>query len=56
MRVGSYSRTCSRPRTSTPLEPDLVERKYYAPGVGVVFEETVAGGVDRVELVEFTQG
>ncbi|MGH3361477.1 MAG: hypothetical protein ACRDOM_03375 [Nocardioides sp.] len=39
---------------STSLEPGLVERKYYARGVGVVLEKTVAGGSDRVELVEFT--
>jgi hypothetical protein len=41
---------------STPLEPGLVERKYYAPGVGLVLEETVLGGTERVELVEFTEG
>ncbi len=41
---------------TTPLEPDLVERKYYAPGVGLIFEETVSGGTDRVELVSFTEG
>ena len=40
---------------STPLEPGLVERKYYARGVGLVFEETVSGGFERVELVELTQ-
>jgi hypothetical protein len=37
---------------TTPLEPALVERKYYARGVGVVFEEDVAGGSEVVELVE----
>ena len=39
---------------TTPLEPDLVERKYYARGTGVVLEETVSGGEELVELVEFT--
>ena len=38
---------------TTPLEAGLVERKYYAPGVGLVLEETVLGGTDRAELVEF---
>ncbi len=33
-----------------PLEPEVIERKYYAPGVGVIAEETVAGGDDRAEL------
>jgi hypothetical protein len=37
---------------TTPLEPGLVERKYYARGVGVIFEEDVAGGSEVVELVE----
>jgi hypothetical protein len=40
---------------TTPLEPGIVERKYYAEGVGVVFEETVAGGSERVELVDVTR-
>ena len=41
---------------TTPLEPDVVEHKYYARGVGTVLEETVAGGAERVELVSFTAG
>ncbi len=41
---------------TTPLEPDLVEQKYYARGTGLVYEETVSGGVDEVELVSFTSG
>ena len=36
---------------TTPLEPKLVEHKYYARGVGVVAEETVAGGHEQVRLV-----
>jgi hypothetical protein len=36
---------------TTPLEPGLVEWKLYARGLGVVREETVAGGEERVELV-----
>jgi hypothetical protein len=34
------------------LDPDVHERKWYAPGVGVVFEEVVAGGSGTLELVE----
>jgi hypothetical protein len=41
---------------TTPLEPGLVERKYYAPGVGLVLEETVLGGSERVELVSYGGG
>jgi hypothetical protein len=36
---------------TNPLEPEIVEHKYYAPGVGVVLEELVAGGEERMELV-----
>jgi hypothetical protein len=36
----------------TPLEPKLLERKSYAPGIGVVFEELVKGGSEVLELVE----
>jgi len=52
---GSYDGVLQTEDT-TPLEPELVERKYYARGVGVVLEETVAGGSDRVVLVSFTAG
>lgn len=40
----------------TPLEPDIVEEKYYAPGVGNVAAVSVAGEPDRLELVAFTPG
>jgi hypothetical protein len=36
----------------TPLEPKILERKYYAPGIGVVFEEIVKGGEGVLRLVE----
>jgi len=45
-----------RTEDTSPLEPDLVENKYYAPAVGVVMERTVRGGDERVELVAFTAG
>jgi hypothetical protein len=38
----------------TPLEPDVIEHKTYAPDVGVVREELVAGGDELNELVKFT--
>lgn len=40
----------------TPLEPSVVEEKYYAAGIGVVLEAVVRGGSERMELVEFTAG
>ena len=33
-----------------PLEPDVVEQKYYAPGIGVIAEDTVTGGDEKSEL------
>ena len=41
-------------RNFTPLEPDLVEEKFYARGVGPVLEITVTGGSDRTELLTVT--
>ncbi len=40
----------------TPLEPDVVEHKFYARGVGTVFEEHIKGGESRLMLVSFTPG
>jgi hypothetical protein len=37
-----------------PLEPDVIEEKSYAPGVGLIFEAKVAGGEGESELIEFT--
>lgn len=37
----------------TPLEPDVLERKYYAKDVGMVLEETLRGGEGRIELIDF---
>jgi hypothetical protein len=39
-----------------PLEPEAVEEKYFAPGVGLVLEVKTAGGEGRVELLEHTPG
>jgi hypothetical protein len=39
----------------TPLEPDVVERKFYAPGVGLVMERLVSGGHGINRLTEFSQ-
>ena len=37
----------------TPIEPDVLEYKYYAPDVGLVLEENPESG-ERVELVDMT--
>ena len=40
----------------SPLEPRIVEQKRYAPGIGLVAEDTLQGGHDRTRLVAFTPG
>jgi hypothetical protein len=40
----------------TPLEPEVVEEKFYARGIGLVLETTVRGGSDRNELVSYQPG
>jgi hypothetical protein len=40
----------------TPLEPGVVDHKYYARGIGTVLEQTVKGGNERNELVLFRRG
>jgi hypothetical protein len=53
--AGSYSDTVVI-REWNPLEPDVVEEKYYAPGVGNVLTVITKGGKGREELVRFTPG
>jgi hypothetical protein len=42
-------------RDTTPLEPDLAELKFYAPGVGPVMAIPISGGSGREVLVETTR-
>ena len=37
-----------------PLDPEVIEEKSYAPGVGLIHEAKVAGGDGTSELIEFT--
>ncbi len=43
-------------RDTTPLQPDLIEEKYYAPGVGPVLAVSVSGEESREELLTFEKG
>ncbi|NNG03189.1 MAG: hypothetical protein HKM95_03710 [Inquilinus sp.] len=45
--------TCLITREFTPVQPDVEEYKYYAPGIGLILEVDPEG--NRVELVEFTR-
>jgi hypothetical protein len=40
----------------TPLEPGVLDHKYYVRGIGVVLEQTVKGGDERNELVSISHG
>lgn len=43
-------------REWTPLEPGVIEHKYYAAGIGCVLEIKVTGESGRVELTSFEPG
>ncbi len=51
---GSF-KNCLKTKEWTPLEPDVEENKYYAPGVGLVLEVAVKGGSGRVELISISK-
>jgi hypothetical protein len=40
----------------TPLEPGVIDHKFYVQGIGVVLEQTEKGGNERNELVSVTRG
>ena len=50
--AGSFS-GCLKTKDYTPIEPDALEHKFYAPGVGMVLELDPESG-ERVELVEYS--
>jgi len=52
---GSCAGNCLQTSDFTPLEPDTLESKYYAPGIGVILEVDEETG-DRVELMLFEAG
>jgi hypothetical protein len=49
--LGTYSNALIT-EDFTKLEPDIIEHKKYAPGVGLVEEQTVKGGSGIIELTE----
>ena len=53
--VGSYDGVLMT-KDWTPLEPDVVEHKFYAKGVGPILALGLSGGVDREELIRFNRG
>jgi hypothetical protein len=39
----------------TPLEPNVVDKKWYGRGIGIVKEQSVAGGQETADLVRVTR-
>ena len=39
-----------------PLDPAVIEEKYYAAGVGMVMETAIEGGSGRIELISYISG
>jgi hypothetical protein len=50
--AGSFS-NCLQTGDYTPIEPDVLEHKFFAPGVGLVLEVVPETG-EQIELIEFT--
>jgi hypothetical protein len=50
---GTYTADVLKTKDFTPIEPDVFELKYYAPGVGLILEVNPDTG-DRVELINKT--
>ena len=46
---------CGQTSEGTPLEPDVIEYKYYKPGIGTVLEYAPDAG-ERTELTRFAPG
>jgi hypothetical protein len=51
VKYGSFA-DCLKTRDYTPLEPDIIENKYFAPGIGEVLITLEKGGTERMELTE----
>jgi len=49
------SRRALLTKETTPLEPGVVDHKYYVRGIGTVLEQTVRGGDERNTLVSFSR-
>ncbi|MEP6892334.1 MAG: hypothetical protein ABI927_01015 [Gaiellaceae bacterium] len=43
-------------KETTPLEPGVVDHKYYVRGIGTVLEQAVKGGTERLVLVAMRKG
>jgi hypothetical protein len=53
---GSFSQDVLVTKDWNPLEPNILEHKYYAPGVGLIGETKVTGPPEKIELIDFKKG
>ena len=54
--AASCNGTCVLNEEFTPITPDAIEHKYYAPGVGFILETDPATGERLLELVSYHIG
>jgi hypothetical protein len=54
--IGLFGKNTLLTKEWTPLEPAVVDHKYYVRGIGNVLEQTEKGGNERNELVSLTSG
>jgi hypothetical protein len=52
--AGTYRGDVVKTKDINPLEPNVVEHKFYAEDVGLVLEVTLSNDGERVELIEHT--
>lgn len=53
--VGTFDRTITT-KDWSPLEPGVIEEKWHAYGVGLIYETHIAGGSGTVELISYAPG
>lgn len=53
--AGTYDRAITT-KDWTPLSPNAIEEKWFAYGVGLIYETHISGGSGTSELVSFTPG
>jgi hypothetical protein len=52
----SFSEAVLVTKNWNPLEPNILEHKYYAPGVGLIGETKVTGLPETIEHIDFKKG
>ena len=53
---GSFGEDVLVTKDWNPLEPNILEHKYYAPGIGLIGEIKATGPSEKVELIDIQKG